>query len=234
MGTDLEAAMTHDDLDTERLVGTRRALHGLAEHLLAGDLARRTGKIGLRPTPGGFGQPEVLTPTGRRRLRVDGTHLVVLDGDAETWHPLTTAGALAEAAGAELGAPGDPPETAPDATAALDVDAASAEALAGWWRLVAEALEVVRRAHRDQAPTVVQIWPEHFDVACSVGEVNLGGSPGDDDHPEPYLYVGPWQPRAGEFWNEPWGASRSWRHVPTVADAVAFLEDGLARTVAGD
>ena len=31
---------------------------------------------------------------------------------------------------------------------------------------------------------------------------NFGASPGDDDHPEPYLYVGPWTAEvSGELWN---------------------------------
>ena len=58
--------------------------------------------------------------------------------------------------------------------------------------------------------------------------MNLGGSPGDDAHPEPYLYVGPWQQRSGDFWNEPWGASLDRRAVPDVAAAVEFLERGLS------
>ena len=40
----------------------------------------------------------------------------------------------------------------------------------------------------------VQLWPEHFDLATTIDEVNYGGSPGDDGHPLPYLYVGPWTP----------------------------------------
>jgi hypothetical protein len=37
----------------------------------------------------------------------------------------------------------------------------------------------------------------------SAGErANFGFSPGDDDHPEPYLYVGPWSTEvSGELWN---------------------------------
>ncbi len=31
---------------------------------------------------------------------------------------------------------------------------------------------------------------------------NYGASPGDDDHDEPYLYVGPWSAKvSGELWN---------------------------------
>ena len=36
------------------------------------------------------------------------------------------------------------------------------------------------------------LWPEHFDVAVTDNEVNYGVSAGDDGHPLPYAYVGPW------------------------------------------
>ncbi len=52
------------------------------------------------------------------------------------------------------------------------------------------------------------LWPEHFDQAFFTEDAdesrraNYGASPGDDGHPEPYLYVGPWAvPPADEFWN---------------------------------
>jgi len=219
----------------ERLVATRHSLHAVAEHLLAGDLHRRTGKIGLRVTPGGFGQPEILGPEGRRRMRVDGSSLVVLSDDSERWHPLTTGAELAAFAGSELGPASGTyqPETAFDPTTQLDVDPGAADLLADWFDLVERSLEQVRRDHSTAGPSIVQLWPEHFDVACVIGEVNLGGSPGDDDHPEPYLYVGPWAPRTGPFWNETWGASLTWREVSDVESAVEFMETGLVE-VAGE
>ncbi len=56
---------------------------------------------------------------------------------------------------------------------------------------------------------------------------NYGGSPGDDTHPEPYLYVGPWEARAGDvFWNEPFGASLSYAELRAGADGLAFLRRG--------
>lgn len=218
-------------MDTEKLIATRQTMHALAEHLLAGDLSRKTGKIGLRVTPGGFGQPEILDAGSRRRIRIDGTQVVVLDGDLERWHPLTTAAEVATFSETELGAPTGTyeAETALDPDSSLTVDEESTQALQRWFDLVNVALEDVRRRHSAAEPTMVQLWPEHFDVACTISEVNLGGSPGDAAHPEPYLYVGPWTQRTGPFWNEPWGASESWRDVPDVPAAVAFLEDGLRR-----
>jgi hypothetical protein len=37
----------------------------------------------------------------------------------------------------------------------------------------------------------------------AVTRANFGASPGDENHDEPYLYVGPWDPglASGELWN---------------------------------
>ncbi len=77
-------------------------------------------------------------------------------------------------------------------------------------------------------PAEVQLWPEHFDLATTIAEVHYGGPPGDDGHPEPYLYVGPWQPPEpdGAFWNEPFGASRADDGSFTVDDVLAFFHEG--------
>ena len=57
-------------------------------------------------------------------------------------------------------------------------------------------------------PSRVQLWPEHFDMAVELGSESAGRragygcSPGDDEHPEPYIYVAPWEaPPEGELWN---------------------------------
>ena len=58
------------------------------------------------------------------------------------------------------------------------------------------------------APTPPQLWPEHFDVAIELGDeaagkrATYGASPGDQEHPEPYLYVATWAaPPEGPLWN---------------------------------
>lgn len=61
-------------------------------------------------------------------------------------------------------------------------------------------------ADRELAPAAVQLWPEHFDIGVDFGSedgrANYGASPGDEGHPEPYLYVGPWTATpSGELWN---------------------------------
>lgn len=69
------------------------------------------------------------------------------------------------------------------------------------------------------------LWPEHFDVAVTVDEVNYGVSPGDGYLPEPYAYVGPHRPRQGPFWNAPFGAARPVRELGDLAE---FFAEGRA------
>jgi hypothetical protein len=210
-----------------RYTDTRVALHTVAEHVLAAARYRAVGRIGLLPVHGGFGTP---TFDGRR-LEVLGVDLVTFDGIEETREPITTLRSAGTFAGIEPGAPADVyrPATPLDLDAGLEVDPDAARALADWLELVWDALGEFASAHRDEAPGDAQLWPEHFDVSMSMNDVNYGGSPGDAQHPEPYLYVGPFTPRAGPFWNEPFGASRSGSLVASVADAVAFFEAGRAQ-----
>jgi hypothetical protein len=71
------------------------------------------------------------------------------------------------------------------------------------------------------------LWPEHFDIAIVIGEANYGFSPGDEQHPEPYAYVGPFEPVEGELWNAgafP-GAELRYAELQAAADPrVAALE----------
>ena len=106
----------------------------------------------------------------------------------------------------------------------LVLDEASSEALGDWYGFCASVLEQIR----DEAPGAsrVQLWPEHFDMAVDLGDAetgaaNYGGSPGDATHREPYLYVGPWVAQAGEFWNEPFGASLAYGDILAAGDGAA-------------
>lgn len=215
------------------LVTTRHALHAVAEHVLAAALHGWNGRIGLRATPGGFGTPVVAVDGVERRVRIEGTDLVVeVDGRVER-APLTTLGAAAALVGIEPGAPTGLYEIAtpgdPDAPLALDADAAAA--LADWFALVDVALRRFGAEVAPDDPPLAQLWPEHLDLALTHDEVNYGGSPGDADHPEPYLYVGPWVVPAGPPWNEPWGWSVPAAAVPTVDAALGVLHDGRAATI---
>lgn len=209
----------------------------LAERVFAPDLRRATGRIGLRLTPGGFGQPEHTVDGRRRRVRLDGTRLA-MDGDAEgeSWHELSTLGAAWELLGLPVGAEPevyDAGSTA-DPDFRFDLDPLAASELTGWLAFAAEAMEELRRRHAAERPPIVQLWPEHFDLSTSLASANFGASPGDaggsegGGRAEPYLYVGPWSPPpVGGFWNEPYGAALSWTAVDSIADALEFFEAGL-------
>ncbi|MEO8091121.1 MAG: hypothetical protein ABI726_00250 [bacterium] len=160
-------------------------------------------EISLRATPGGFGTPTFEHRGLTRQVRVEGVELVYGQGESESRAPI---GSLAEAGilvGELLG-----PDTALD-PAPLEIDAEAAAVLAAWFGLGGEVLELlVAEAGPDHAATAPRLWPEHFDIAIESGSesagrrANYGFSPGDGDHPEPYVYVGPWRDDlAGELWN---------------------------------
>jgi hypothetical protein len=129
-----------------------------------------------------------------------------------------------------MGADVYPLATDPDPELPLDVDRAAAAEVETWFMRVDEALRGFVTG-RTPAPTVT-LWPEHFDVATTVDEVNYGGSPGDDEHDTPYAYVGPWAPQDGVFWTEPFGASRLATDLPTAGAVLEFFREGEAHVAA--
>jgi hypothetical protein len=213
---------------------TRQALHAVAEHVLAAALHRATGHIGLRATPGGFGTPPLSHDGTERQARIVGTDIVVTQGARERRAPLRTVRQAAAFVGVEPGAPQSvyTPATPLEPDAPLAIDPSAAAAIHDWFRLGAEALERFRRAHEPAEPTTAQLWPEHFDLAIAMGEVNYGCSPGDDDHESGYAYVGPWSVEGldGEFWNEPFGASRTFSEPGSGDDLLVFFETGYDLT----
>ncbi|MEO8107452.1 MAG: hypothetical protein ABI720_09045 [Actinomycetes bacterium] len=201
-----------------RLTATRLAWHAVAEWLLAGPQYRDQGTIRLRVDDGGF-----ATRDGAVRVKQD--RLVLADGRAV---PLS--GTLADVA-AEAGIAGGAPESLYTDTSGatpqleINIDLEAADALADWMNRGVMALTMFAPG---EEPV---LWPEHFDVGFSVGEVNFGISPGDAHLSSPYAYVGPWQPRQGAFWNESFGASRTWTELADEASVVEFFAAG--RTAAG-
>ncbi|QKG26906.1 hypothetical protein [Actinomadura verrucosospora] len=189
-------------VDPEILRTTRRSLHGAAELLLAGPQYRESGTIRLRVLADGFAT--VSAPV----LRVAGAELVA--GDRTIPLNGATCGELATAADVEAGAPQglykDGSGVGADET--LDVDAGAAAHLE---ECFARGNEALVRLAPDVAPV---LWPEHFDLAITLDEVNYGISPGDDFLGEPYAYAGPWEPRQGAFWNASVGAARPVRLLP--------------------
>ena len=196
------------------VAATRRALHSVAEQLLAGPQHRASGTIRLRVIDGGFAT--VAEP----EARVDGAQLVV-DG-----RRLELDGASIAALAAQIGVDAGAPEgvyPAGDSIAAEDelgVDAAIAAT-------IAEAFAVGDAALRSIAPDAEPVlWPEHFDVAVRVDDVNYGVSPGDGYHAEPYAYVGVEPVPSGPFWNAPFGASRPLAELHGVGAVIEFFEAG--------
>jgi hypothetical protein len=197
------------------LVTTRRSLHAVGELVLAGPQHAQTGEISLRALPGGFGTTH--TPD----LRVDGTDVV----GAEATVGITglTPAALGRALGVEARGLADlyPDGSGVGLDDVLEVDPDAAAVVAAAFGAGDAAL---RALAPDQTPI---LWPEHFDIGISVGEVNYGVSAGDTYLAVPYAYVGPWSPPAeDDYWNAPFG-----RAVPVsdIDDLAAFFADGRDR-----
>jgi hypothetical protein len=156
---------------------TRVALHKVAEGVVA--LERLPpNEIALRYTRGGFGTPFFVKDGADCQVRVEHGELVRQTGSEERREPL----------------PG--------------VEIAAATALGDFYGLACSALEQLRADEGDGGPSLVQLWPEHFDIAVDLGSesdgqrATYGASPGDKDHPEPYLYVLPWKEGiSGTLWN---------------------------------
>jgi hypothetical protein len=156
---------------------TRIALHKIAEAVVA-PARKPENEISLRYTRGGYGTPFFREGGADCQVRVERGELVRQRGNQETREPLP------------------------------DVDIAAAIALGDFYGFACSVLEQLRADEYDGDPTLVRLWPEHFDIALELGSdvegkrANLGASPGDADHDEPYLYVGPWTAEvSGELWN---------------------------------
>lgn len=173
-------------------VATRRQLHQIAESLIAGPQFRAAGTIRLAVRPDGFTAAAIP-------LAVHGTDLVFPDGSVPLAGPLD---AIAAAAGIDVG----PPDGVYRVVDPLPRDAVvELDPVATEWlhRSHYAGGHALKHVLPEQHPV---LWPEHFDVAVTEGEVNYGVSPGDEAHPTPYAYVGPWRQRTGPFWNAPFGA----------------------------
>jgi hypothetical protein len=207
---------------------TRAALHAVAEHILAAARYRAVGRIGLEPVRGGFATPAF----DGKWIEVEGTDLVVrTEGGEVEREPITTLRSAGTFVGIAPGLPDGiyPAATPLDLDAGLEVDPDAARAIADWLALGQQALETFMAAHADESPSGPTLWPEHFDLALSMSEVNYGASLGDADHAGPYVYVGPWTRRDGAFWSESFGASRPAEAIGSVHDVLAFFEDGRER-----
>ncbi len=191
-------------------VSTRESLHLLAFYVLSPARQQTNGKMALRYTHRGFGTPFFGED---RQVRVEGLDLVKQDARGASAVPITSLDDAARFVGVDLDpGSGDRFDVPPlgDSSAHLDLSQRAASAVSDWFGFMTVVLEELR--YEDPAAalqTRVQLWPEHFDVAVEFGDPELqsrasfGGSPGDEDHPDPYLYVAPWVSQSPDpFWSE--------------------------------
>jgi hypothetical protein len=157
---------------------TRNSLHQVAEAIVA-PARKPEHEISLRYTMGGFGTPFFEQDGLDCQVRVQHGELVRQRGPDESTEALPH-----------------------------DVDADAARALGDFYGFACSVLEQLRADEPEGDPSLTRLWPEHFDLAMELGSesagkrANFGASPGDDDHPEPYLYVSPWTVEvSGELWN---------------------------------
>ena len=197
---------------------TRRALHGIAELLMAGPQYRTSGTIKLQVCPDGFRtRAEPLLRLVGGEVESGSLHLAV-NGRTVT--------ELARACGV---LPGPPEGLYPDGSGlgpadALVVDEAELSAILRAFALGDAAL-------RSLDPTGDPVlWPEHFDVGLVLGEVGYGVSAGDAYLDEPYAYLSV-TPRPDEpFFNAPFGAAAPMAGFAAAADVLAFFRTGQALT----
>lgn len=185
---------------------TRLTLHHLAERVLAAEQVAANGEFRLDAQPDGFSTRWFSAADGiNRRVRVQGAELVHETERDAIREPI-----------------------------AGDFDPAAAAVLYAWWDLGTSVLRAIAESLGTRSSDVV-LYPEHFDIGSTVdldrtGNLNLGFSPGDEFCPQPYVYAGPWEKRAGEFWNAPFGAYRRYDEFEraTAASATrAFLDQAM-------
>jgi hypothetical protein len=215
-------------------VETREALRRLAVFVLSPARRAVTGRIGLLPTTDGFGTPVFGDD---EQLRVEGGSLYRRIGPTADSEPITSLSAAAAFAGVTLSAdPGvghDIPALG-DPDAPLPVSPDAALVLGAWYAFSGAVLEALRAELGGQGheSSAVQLWPEHFDLGCSIEGVNFGCSPGDGYSPDPYVYAGPWDTDGleGGFWNAPFGAVLRYEALLGADDqreaALSFLRRG--------
>jgi hypothetical protein len=215
-------------------VPTREALHRLACYVLSPARKAVTGRIGLQPTPGGFGTP--MFGAGEQ-LRIEEASLV-RQRDGSTEHAvITSLAAAADFAGVPLsedpGIGSDLPGQG-DPDAPLPVSPAAVGAIGAWFGFSGSVLEEFR-SELDSAGhpcSPAQLWPEHFDLGCNIEGVNFGASPGDGYSAEPYVYVGPWNTDGlpdGDFWNAPFGSVLAYKEILATGNHRATALDFLRR-----
>jgi hypothetical protein len=183
-------------VDPATYAATRLSVHRLACYVIgpAAGAALGPDAVTLVPVAGGIGTPP-FGPEGTA-LGVDGTELV--RGDER--EPITSLNAAGRFAGVtpdvSLESRLDVPP-AGDLDAPLEVDAEASRLLGGWLGDAFAVLEgLAASAKPEDDATHPRLWTEHFDAAIDLGagerRGTYGASPGDHNHPTPYLYATIW------------------------------------------
>lgn len=191
-------------------VETVASLNQVAFFAMAPARHAANGKVGLRYTYRGFGTPFFGNDV---QVRIEDDRLVVQERDEVRDRSITTVRAATEFLGVpyrEKWGPEwhDPPRPV-DPDQSLRLDAGAAHIASDVIGFAFSVLEQLRYESLTSDPSRVQLWPEHFDVAVDIGDSDrgqraaFGVSPGYAAHPEPFVYVSPWDKSNldDSFWN---------------------------------
>lgn len=195
---------------TETYGPTRAGLHQIAFFAMSPARYRVAGRMGLRPTQGGFGTPEF----GGTVARIEGD-LLVLEGPSKVaTQSISTIRAATEFFGGPYEAEwfGDfhDPLSPDDPDKALAVVSGDTLFIGEWFEFAFSVLDELRAGGTESDDvSEAQIWPEHFDAAAELGDAgsgrraSYGASPGDGNISSPYIYVAPWSEvdKAEDYWN---------------------------------
>lgn len=190
---------------------TREALHQIAFFAMSPARYEAVGRMGLRPTPGGFGTPEF----GDVVARVEGDTLVYEKGVNTASRTISTIRDAAGFFGVEYRVDwfdsfGDPLRPV-DPDVMVTVDDSVARSIGHLFDFGFDVLaKLAAQGVEDDDVSEVQLWPEHFDCAVELGDgdagrrASYGLSPGDDHHERPYLYVSTRGEidRSNKYWND--------------------------------
>ncbi len=235
----------------------RELLKYLSAHLLGQARSRHDHLFDLVPTVGGFGTPYVGPTRERVRIvggslfveRVEGPEVTALDASTRV---ATIAGSSLRDLCAFVGFEPDPGfwvghDTPPlgDPDEPLVLESGTAALLGDWFLLGQRAIDEAVASVPDPEASVGRLWPEHFDYGIDLAATpgvrcNLGAAAGDGFHPEPYLYVGPWdaaRPGDPDYWNAPFGAILGYADLDVsdhpIGDAVEFFLTGIVQLRSG-
>jgi hypothetical protein len=201
------------------LAATRRSLRHLAARVISPVRERANGHVGLRWTRGGFGTPFFGADS---QVRYQDGVLIVVSPEGERRAAVTTLAGAAELIGFEL-----LEEDVELRAEPLVIKPTASRFLSSFLGFATGVLEQVRAEsppHYDA--TRVELWPEALDMQVELGleEYGLrtvcGASPGDGEHPEPYLYVAPQSLRpVGALWSRNFvGARLTYAELLAAAD----------------